>query len=289
MIYQPLVSLITVNYRNDEDTKALLYSLHTSTYKQIEMIIVNNAVVEDPSSRFRQIWMSANIINSEKNLGFAGGNNLGLQQATGKYIFFINNDAVLLPNTIECLVETLENNPQLGAISPKIAYAASPDTLQYAGFTKIHPLTGRNSSIGRGEKDRGQFCGLHTTAYAHGAAMMVRSSAIAKIGDMDERYFLYYEELDYCERLREAGYKMAVQGDAKVLHKASASVGVNSPLQGFYHTRNRKLFMKKFYKLWQYGLFNVYYLLMAIPYALWKSRRQPKMQQAIWKGLWAIG
>ena len=116
---------------------------------------------------------------------------------------------------------------------------------QYSGSTPMSPVTLRNENIGFGQTDTGQFNKSRYTAFAHGAAMMIRTTDIKKFGMMPEFYFLYYEELDWCVQIRRAGLKIWYEATSTVYHKESMSVGKQSPLQVYYHTRNRLLFAKR--------------------------------------------
>ena len=185
------------------------------------------------------------VIRSDKNLGFAGGNNLGISYADGDYILFLNNDTIINQPILENLARALDNNPQIGCVSPKIACWPEKKQLQYAGSTPMSPVTLRNENIGFGQTDTGQFNKSRYTAFAHGAAMMIRTTDIKKFGMMPEFYFLYYEELDWCVQIRRAGLKIWYEATSTVYHKESMSVGKQSPLQVYYHTRNRLLFAKR--------------------------------------------
>jgi GT2 family glycosyltransferase len=186
------------------------------------------------------------FIRSDKNLGFAGGNNLGIKEASGDYLFLVNNDTEFTENLVATLVSTLDTHPEIGIVCPKIRYFDKPDTLQYAGFTKMNYYTARNHCIGQFEKDNGQYDSqTGETGFAHGAAMMVRKEAIAKAGMMSENYFLYYEEMDWCDHIRKAGYTIWINMQALIYHKESISVGTNSQLKEYFLNRNRILFIRR--------------------------------------------
>src|SRR5690606_21150773 len=148
------------------------------------------------------------LLRSEQNLGFAGGNNLGIKKSTGDLLFFVNNDTILTSNCIEPLIEKFSTDEFIGGVSPKIKYFEAPDIIQYAGYTAMNPYTARNKGIGNLEKDVGQYDLATETFFAHGAAMMIKKEAIDKVGPMPEVFFLYYEEFDWCEKIRKVGYKI---------------------------------------------------------------------------------
>ena len=215
--------------------------------ESIEVIVVDNASTVDEASVIDQRYPQVIVIRSQENLGFAGGNNLGIRAAHGKYLFFINNDTLLRHQTsdIKHLIARLESSEAIGVVCPKLRFAWDPQPIQYAGYTPLSRITMRNKAIGCGEVDKGQYDTAHFTPYAHGAAMMVKREAIDKAGLMPECYFLYYEELDWSMMLRRAGYDIWYEPAATVYHKESQSTGQNSPLRTYYITRNRLLFVKR--------------------------------------------
>ena len=187
------------------------------------------------------------VIRSPQNLGFAGGNNLGIKAAHGRYMFFLNNDTVLRHQTsdIRPLINRLESSDKIGAVCPKIRFSWEHHPIQYAGYTPLSPITMRNHAIGFGEDDHGQYDTPHPTPYAHGAAMMVKREVIDKAGLMPECYFLYYEELDWSMMIRRAGYDIWYEPACTIYHKESQTTGQASALRTYYVTRNRLLFVRR--------------------------------------------
>jgi hypothetical protein len=242
---RPVVSIITINYNQVHHTLALLGSLQQLTYPSVEVIVVDNCSKVDPTADVNFKFPQVKVLRSESNLGFAGGNNLGVKASSGEYLLFLNNDTEVDPGFLEPLVALFEANPKAGAASSKILYYNTENTIQYAGSTPLNPFTGRNRSIGWMEKDQGQYEELRETAVAHGCAMMVPRAVIDKVGMMPELFFLYYEEVDWCETIKRAGYKIYVVPKSRVFHKESMSVGKNSTLKTYYLTRNRLLFMRR--------------------------------------------
>ena len=266
---QPLVSLISINYNQLEVTTELLDSVRAQDYENYELILVDNASKEDPSAYIESNYPWVRMIRSEENLGFSGGNNLGIANSSGTYLFFVNNDTVLTQGLIQTLVNTLRSNTNIGLISPLICYGEQTsdgkDLIQYAGTTPVSNLSARNKTIGEKEPDEGQYSGLKPTAYAHGAAMMLPRAVYEKVGGMPEFFFLYYEELDWSERIRNAGYDICVQADAKIYHKESVSVGPASPLKTYYQNRNRILFVRRHRNLGQRLLFALWWMMATVP------------------------
>ncbi|MBK9015682.1 MAG: glycosyltransferase family 2 protein [Saprospiraceae bacterium] len=265
-----MVSIITVNYNSLEVTCELLESVRRFGGKDVEVVVVDNASLEDPGEYLKNHFPEVIYVRSEKNLGFAGGNNLGIKASKGDFLFFLNNDAELTDGVIEKLLKLFSTNSGIGIASPKICYhnarpGSEPDVIQYLGTTHVHPLTARNSTLGEREIDNGQYQQAQPTAYAHGAAMMVHREVLNKAGMMSEDFFLYYEELDWCEQIRQAGYDVWVEPGAKIYHKESYSVGKISALKTYYINRNRLLFMRRNRTRAQWRAFCVFLFLFTVP------------------------
>lgn len=246
----PLVSIISINYNQATVTCALLASLRRCTYPHLEVIVVDNASPSDNPDIIPERFPEVRLIKSAHNLGFAGGNNLGIAQATGEYLLFLNNDTEVEPGFLEPLVLLLQANPRIGVASPKIRYYEAPQLIQYAGSEGINPWTGRSVTLGHLEADRGQHNHSGPTALADGAAMLVPRRVVQAVGPMPELYFLYYEELDWCERIKRAGYGCHYVGNSTVYHKESTSVGKASVLKTYYINRNRLLFIRRNCRGW---------------------------------------
>ena len=239
---KPLISVISVNYNGYALTCAMVESLRRHVTSPLEIIVVDNGSARDEAAMLRERYPEIKALRSERNLGFAGGNNLGFAAATGDYLLLLNNDTEVEDDTLHYLCETLAGNPAIGAVCPKIRFFAPPRHIQFAGYTPLTHVTLRNALIGFGMPDDGSFNTPRDTPYAHGAAMMVRREVPRKAGPMPDIYFLYYEELDWSVRIREQGWKIAYDPRCTVFHKESATSGQQSPLRSYYLTRNRLLF-----------------------------------------------
>ncbi|HZY82682.1 MAG TPA: glycosyltransferase family 2 protein [Cyclobacteriaceae bacterium] len=243
---RPLISLVAINYIHIKDTIEFLESVAKLSYRETETIVVDNASPKgrpDESVKKRFPWVK--FIQSEKNLGFAGGNNLGIAEASGDYIFLLNNDTLLPKDFLDPIVDFMQAHPDAGMASPKVLY---PDetTIQYAGAIGINPVTGRGKRLGLFEKDNGQYDRNYETDLGHGAALIIRSNVVKAVGPMPELYFLYYEEHDWCMMMKRLGYKMYYIGESHIIHKESISTGGDdSPNKVYYLTRNRVIFMRR--------------------------------------------
>jgi GT2 family glycosyltransferase len=249
---QPLVSIVAINFNQLQLTVQFLESIRRQDYQNVEVFIVDNASRENPSAFLKAHFPEVNLIVSEKNLGFAGGNNLAMPHVRGEYVFFVNNDTELTDGCLAKLVQLFKVRPKLGVASPLICYfptdedrKANREIIQYVGMTAVNALTARNRTLGEKEINTQQYRFALPTAYAHGAAMLVKRAVFEKAGLMWNDFFLYYEELDWCERIKRAGFEIWVEPNAKIYHKESASVGALSSFKTFYINRNRILFMRR--------------------------------------------
>jgi GT2 family glycosyltransferase len=242
---RPLVSIITVNYNHADVTCQMLESLFRITYPNYEVIVIDNGSPEDNPKIIKDRFPEIQFIETGENLGFAGANNLGICMSKGKYILLINNDTVVTSEFLEPLVDKMESDTGIGAVSPKIRYYYLPDTIQYAGMTHINSYTVRSRAYGHMEKDTGQHDSDRISAYAHGAAMMVSQEVVKKIGLMSMAFFLYYEELDWGFRMRKAGYKIYYVHNSLIYHLESVATGKESPFKTYYLNRSRLLYMRR--------------------------------------------
>lgn len=261
----PLVSVISVNYNQAQLTCDMVASLLRTTYPRLEIIVVDNASPTDDPDLITQRYPQVKLIKSAQNLGFAGGNNLGIAEAKGEYLLFLNNDTEVDPGFLEPLVQLFQQNPRAGIASPKIIFHGTDNVIQYAGSLGVNPWTGRSVTVGMGETDHGQHNQSQPTQLADGAAMMVPRRVVDAVGVMPEVYFLYYEELDWCELIKRAGYTCHYVAEATIYHKESMSVGKSSVLKTYYMNRNRLLFIRRNCQGWARWTSALVFLAAALP------------------------
>lgn len=282
-------SIITVNYHQTDLTVDLLRSLANTVNKElVEVIVVDNGSPDNREMIYQTAYPGLTYIRSERNLGFAGGNNLGIRHASGDYLLFLNNDTEVTAGFIEQMQMEMDRHPQIGLLSPLILYFENKQKIQYAGFTSLNYLTGRNKVIGHMEDDNGQYNDRTVvTGYCHGAAMMCRKKDLERVGLMEEHFFLYYEELDWCEKFHRQGLKTGFTGKARIYHKESMSVGKESPLKTYFMVRNRWLFIRRNANAPIAFMFSCYYLFMAIPNQLLKHLYLGRFDlfKAAWRGV----
>lgn len=246
---RPDLSFITINYNGMADTCQLIQSLMDVVQSVTwEIIVVDNgsrnSEAEQLMSKYADV-PQVKIINSGANLGFAGGNNIGIKKARGRAMMLINNDTYVVEDSFDKLYHRLMADENIGAVCPKLRFDEEPKLIQYAGFTPLSLITLRNKGIGCCEPDNGQYDTAYKTAFMHGAAVMFNWHTLQKAGMMTEDYFLYYEEMDWSEQIRRAGLEIWYDPAQTVFHKESSTVGQQSTTRIFYITRNRLLFARR--------------------------------------------
>ncbi len=274
------VSIIVLNYKGREDTLACLRSLEHLTYRDVTTILVDNDSRDGTPDVVRKDFPNVVVIETGGNLGFTGGNNVGVRYALdhgADYILLLNNDTIVAPDFVSLMVEGMEQNPAAGVSGPMIYYFDAPETIWSAGGA-IDWAHGTTRMIGLNEEDNAQF-GLspRKTDFVTGCALMARREVWEKVGLLDDKFFMYYEETEWCVRATRAGYLTMLIPAAMIWHKISIEDRAVSPRTYYYMTRNRLLFLQKTqasYKTWAYILSE--YSRTFVSWTLrpkWQSRR----------------
>jgi len=266
---RPLISIITLNYNQTDVTCEFLESLKCLDYRNYEVLVLDMASAVDPTEQLMAgNYENLQLIVSKENLGFAGGNNLGMRHAKGDFVFIVNNDTEVTPDLLTNLLAAMERDPAVGVVCPKIRYFEKKDTFQYAGYQSMNMYMAKALMVGTFEEDKGQYNDPSYTYFAHGAAMLLRKEVIEKTGGFRELFFLYYEELDWSSRIRRAGYELLYEPTGLIYHKESMSVGKNSTIKTYYQARNRILYMRRNASSLQMLAFTFFLLFMVVPKAL---------------------
>lgn len=242
----PVVVVIVLNWNGKDDTLACLKSLREQKNVVVHMMLVDNASSDNSVAAVRESFPGAEVIQTGANLGYAGGNNVGLKQALNQgfeHICVLNNDTVLDPYCLANLVADLESHPNAAAVTPKALFMDSPTTIYYAGGM-ISP-EGVPDHVGIGKQDGPQFLS-GDTEWLTGCAILFRSRVLKEIGLFESKFFLLFEDLDWSMRAKKLGYELRFVAEARLWHKASASFGKTfSPLYWYYYSRNNLLWIER--------------------------------------------
>jgi GT2 family glycosyltransferase len=241
------VAVILINWNDWKDTIAAIESIEASDFKSWKVFIVDNASVDDSVSKLSDLGPNCILLESKDNLGFAGGCNLGAQVAKEQgipYLFFLNNDAKVESETLSHLVgtsRTLNNDAILGAV---VRYFPSGE-IQFLGSSRSS-LYGTPNWYPGLESELCRHGDLIETDFVFGAAMFVPTNLWKTLGSFDEKYFLNFEETDWCYRASDSGHRCLIVKSAIVHHKANSSIGgFESPIQIYFMQRNRLLFCER--------------------------------------------
>lgn len=241
------ISAVIVNYGRASDTLACVASLRADA-SEIGVVVVDNAS-PDPDVEMLAAGLPEDVIllRAEANLGYAGGNNLGMRRALQdgpNAIFVLNNDVLVEPGCAEALEAALDRHPDWGVAGPLSLLASDPGRVDFFAADvdlpnvaiRVHGRDDAASAIPGGDRE---------TDYVTGSAMLLRRTALERVGFFDERYFLVWEDVDLCLRMREDAQRCGVTSSARVLHARSASFGSDgSPLHRYYFVRNTFLVLR---------------------------------------------
>jgi GT2 family glycosyltransferase len=228
----PQVACIILNWNGWQDTIECLDALEECTYPHLTVILVDNGSTDDSVAKIRAAHPDIVLLESGENLGFAGGNNIGIRYALAhgaEYLWLLNNDTKPAPHALSALVAKALTDRGIGAVASICYYADAPSTVQAWAGGRVNLWIGysRLSTVPRGDD---WFHSLN------GTSMLIACTAIEDAGLLDEGFFLYWEDAEFCLRLRKKGWRIAGAADSRVLHKVNASTGGNALILDRYHT-----------------------------------------------------
>jgi GT2 family glycosyltransferase len=241
-----LIYIVILNTNRREDTLACLASLSESTYQNIRIIVLDNNSTDGSVEAIRADFPDVYIINLVENLGYAGNNNVGIEEALNQgadWVMVLNEDTILNSDCLAELIKVGNSDPQIGILGPIVYHHDEPNVIQSAGG-----LLGKNWEsihLGKNEVDWGQFAKPHLVEWISGCAILVRASAIKRAGMLDKDYFIYWEETEWCIRIGRTGWKIVNVPQAKIWHKGVQRDYQPKPSFTYYGTRNHLLTLSK--------------------------------------------
>jgi len=284
----PLVYIVILNTNRRDDTLSCLESLKGSSYPNQRILVLDNASTDGSVMAIREAHPQVEIILLGANLGYTGNNNVGIQEAVAKgadWVLVLNEDTVLAEDCLAKMIEFGESNPRAGVLGPLVYHFAEPGVIQSAGgslgdnWDSVH--------IGQNEPDAGQYTQPRMVDWISGCAILVRRKAIEQVGMLDERFFYYWEETEWCLRLCRAGWQVWHVPEAKLWHKGVQRDYQPSPSVTYYSTRNRLLMLGKHHapvRVWLRAW--VVYLRRFISWTVrpkWREKRAHR--DALWQGM----
>jgi GT2 family glycosyltransferase len=303
---KPLVSIVIPTYNRKEKLIRLIESVLSSNYPKdkLEIIVVDDASTDGTYEEVKRNFPEVRIIHNEKELLLACSRNAGIRSCRGDYIFLIDDDNVVDKNCILELVEAMENssNSPLGIVAPFMYYYKHPNRIWCAGV-KMNMITSITSFPNRDKIDKGEFSSLVESPAGAPNAFMIKREVVEKAGLFDDKLFpIHYDEADFGERIKKAGYKIVFNPKAKVWHDTPLPeeskekvryFGVHNELRAYYVGRNRILFCKKYSRWWQFLIFvsifnwliTLYYTKIILLYSKEPLKRRLKIVKSYLKGV----
>ncbi|MFO7698191.1 MAG: glycosyltransferase family 2 protein [Anaerolineae bacterium] len=240
----PAVTAIVLNWNNAPDTLGCLASLaqQDTTHR---VLVVDNGSTDDSVARIAAAFPAVVILQTGANLGYAGGNNAGIRKALqddADYLFVLNNDVTLAADCLSALVDAAQSQPRVGVVGGIVYDLEAPQRIQSAGM-HLNAI-GDSVHRGEGQQEAGQFAAVDEVDAVKGCAMLVSREAIAAAGVLDERYFMYLEEVDWCQRIRRAGYAVLFAPAAHIWHPETPLGDDRYVRATYYMTRNAYLLLR---------------------------------------------
>lgn len=242
----PLVSVIILNWNKASETLACLESVTKLEYPNCSIVVVDNGSTDNSVAQIASQFPEIELLETNINLGYAEGNNVGIRHALqkdAKYLFVLNNDVRVAPDTLNQLVSVAEQFPKVTLLGPKVYHLDSSNQIQSAGG-KLDYLW-RSKQRGLDNIDYGQFDVIEDVDYVIGAAVLVRANHLKKVGLLDSDFFLYREDIDWCLRVRRAGYRVLYVPGAKIWHRSHHVRERELPRVTYYMARNSLMLLRK--------------------------------------------
>lgn len=245
----PLVAIVILTWNQRDLTLECLASLAKMDYpaEKLQIIVVDNGSSDDTAAAVRQGFPYAAMLENGDNLGFAEGNNVGIRHALGgpaKFIMLLNNDTIVDRQMLIALLTVMNQDPDVGIVGPKMLYFQPPDLIWCAG-NHINWRTGRSVRLQAEQPDTRSEETPTPVDFITACGILLRRQVIDEIGLLDPRFFIYYEETDWCVRAQRAGWRILYVPAARLWHKVSAAMGTTSPATDYYMARNSIRFLSK--------------------------------------------
>jgi hypothetical protein len=287
-------AIIILNWNSREMTAECIRSILAMDASEYTILVVDNGSHDDSVDYLQNEFPQITLFAQDNNLGFAAGCNIGMRHALAdgfEYVLLLNNDTVVAPGFIREMLATVQNDPRIGAVCPKIYFADRPNLIWYAG-ADFSPWTGSSKHRGWKKVDHGQFDDCKEITQATGCAMLVRCSALLDVGLLDEQFWAYIEDVDWSLRFLKQGYRLGFAPKAHLWHRDGAtavkSLGSGSAaIRQFFSTRNMVFLARKHVHWWQMPTYAFGFIFNHIAFftALQLWRHDFRALSAIYSGL----
>ncbi len=240
------VGIVILHWNHAKDTLNCLAAVSNLDYSPIEVLVVDNGSTEPVAQKAIEVFPHAQILTNPRNLGYTGGNNKGIETALNlgcEYVWLLNDDVIVSPDSLSALMQVAQAKPMAGFLGPMIYTREDAQCILSAGGMLEGGWRARHRGIG--EYGRGQFDQVADVDYLSGCALLVSRQAIGQIGSLDDDFFAYHEDIEWCYRGKRAGFKVLFVPQAKVWHPDTRRRDNDSPSVTYYIARNSLLFAKK--------------------------------------------
>lgn len=246
-----LLTIQIVNYNSRDNLRVCLQSIreNVSNPENLQIIVINND--EEKMGSFLDEF-DVELIEKSENIGFGKAHNLGARKARGKYILFLNPDTRILPNSIAQLVDVFDSDEKIGVAGPLLVGESGDVEEEHYGFRKT-PFSLVGSKLFR---NRGKFAKLMEVDWISGGAMMIRKDLFSELGGFDEKFFMYFEDVDLCLQAKKRGYRVVVDPKARIFHKGGQSFS-DERLKKKYYYASQDYYIRKNFGSWQAGMVKI--------------------------------
>lgn len=288
VLQEPKVGIVIVNWNTYEITRDCLLSLRDVTYSNTAIILVDNASSDDSAIKLAPEFEELSLIRNERNLGFAGGCNVGIEHALelgARYILLLNSDTTVDPDFLSVMIRVAEKDHEIGILNPTIFGSNSAQPWYAGGSVNLWTGIPRHSQRVRNRANHAQT--TVDVSFITGCAFLIKASVVRQIGLLDEAFFLAYEDADWSIRARRAGYKAVYVPEARIWHRESYTFrSANAKaLRDYYNARNALILARKHARVYQWPSLIVCYLAHLLyrtcGYAL---LREPPRIRALYQG-----
>jgi GT2 family glycosyltransferase len=243
---QPLVVTVILNTNRRADTLDCLQSLAQSSYSNSRIIVLDNASSDGSVAAIRAVFPSVQLLELTENLGYAGNNNVGIKAALQQgadWVLVLNEDTIVGPDCLAELMHVGESDQRIGIVGPMVYHHGEPTIIQSAGGSLGRHWESHH--IAQNQPDTQQFSAPHAVDWISGCAILVRRAVIEQVGMLDERFFYYWEETEWCLRAKRSDWQIMHVPGAKLWHKGVQRDYRPKPSVAYYNTRNRLFMLKK--------------------------------------------
>jgi GT2 family glycosyltransferase len=292
---KPRVSFVILNWNSHDVTRDCLLSLRKLAYPNFEVLLVDNGSIDSSADQLAQEFPEIRVLRNDQNLGFTGGNNVGMRDALARgtdYLLLLNNDTLVAPDFLAEMVQVAESDSRIGMVNPKIYYLEPARTLWYAGGEYV-PWRTFPRHFGLRQLDDGSYDRMREVSFATGCALLIKAGLAREIGLLDDIFFLSFEDVDWSVRALAAGYKAVYVPTAVVWHRDSYVTVKNLGFarREFYNMRNTVLCARKHMPIYHLPRFAFslatyvgYVTLRSLMAADW--RRAAALYRGVWNGCW---